>query len=130
MLRIRFLAAVVLMCAAPAVFGAGRVQCGQTRSQYVGRAVGFCALLPPSYDSDAKKQFSVLYFLHGIGEDQTFMFATGAWTLIEEAQEQKRLGEFVIITPSAGRSFYIDSKDGRVRYEDFFIHEFIPTMER
>ena len=35
-----------------------------------------------------------------------------------------------IITPQAGNTFYIDSKDGRTKYESFFVHEFIPAMER
>jgi len=127
---LRMIVVVALALTSTLATAAGRVQCGQTRSQDLGRPVAFCALLPPSYDSEPKKQFPVLYFLHGIGEDQTFMFTSGAWTVIEEAQEQKRLGEFVIITPAAGRSFYINSKDGRVRYEDFFMREFIPAMER
>jgi S-formylglutathione hydrolase FrmB len=130
MLRLRPLAGLLLILSAAPALAVGRVQCGQVHSQSAGRPVGFCALLPPGYDAAPKKQFPVLYFLHGIGEDQTFMFTTGAWTLIEEAQEQKRLGDFVIITPAAGRSFYINSKEGRTRYEDFFIHEFIPAMER
>lgn len=131
MLRLRILAALaILLCSAATAFAAGRVQCGATASRVVGRPTAFCALLPPSYDSTPKKQFPVLYFLHGIGEDQTFMFTTGAWTMIEEAQEHNQLGEFVIITPAAGRSFYINGKDGGLRYEDFFIREFIPAMER
>jgi S-formylglutathione hydrolase FrmB len=121
---------ILLLFSSVTALAAGRVQCGEVRSQAVGHPVAFCALLPPSYDAQPKKQFPVLYFLHGIGEDQSFLVTSGAWTIMEEAQEQKRLGEFVIITPAAGRSFYINSKDGRLRYADFFIREFIPAMER
>jgi S-formylglutathione hydrolase FrmB len=49
---------------------------------------------------------------------------------VEDLQEQKRIGEFVIITPDGGRSFYINSHDGRLRYEDFFIREFLPAIEK
>lgn len=38
--------------------------------------------------------------------------------------------EFVIATPAGGASFYIDSKDGKVRYEDFMLREFFPFIER
>lgn len=130
MLRFRVLLFALALLWPASAFCAGRVQCGALRSQYVPRPVGFCALLPPSYDASPQKQFPVLYFLHGIGGDQSFLVISGAWTVVEEAQEQKRLGEFVIITPAAGNSFYINSRDGRVRYEDFFIREFIPQMER
>src|SRR5215831_7820886 len=129
MLRLRCLLSFVFLLQAAFALAAGRVECAQVRSQRIGHPMPFCALLPPSYDSEPKKQFPVLYFLHGIGEDQTFLVTSGAWTILEEAQEQKLLGEFVIITPAAGRSFYINAKDGRVRYEDFFIREFIPAME-
>jgi S-formylglutathione hydrolase FrmB len=49
---------------------------------------------------------------------------------VERLQEQKKIGEFVIITPNAGRSFYINSKNGKAPYEDFFVREFMPAMEK
>jgi len=36
----------------------------------------------------------------------------------------------VVITPQADSTFYIDSKDGARKYEDFFIHDFMPLMEK
>ena len=87
-------------------------------------------MLPPSYDSQAAKKFPVLYFLHGLGGDQSFLVSSGGWQMIETCGSRKSLGEFVIITPEADTSFYINSKDGRVHYEDFFIRDFIPQMEK
>ena len=49
--------------------------------------------------------------------------------MIEEAWAQKTLGEFVLVAPAAGRTFYVNSLDGKVRYEDFFIREFLPAIE-
>jgi len=112
------------------VFAATRVQCGAMKSKYVPGRIGFCAMLPPSYDANPSKRFPVLYFLHGLGGDQSFLASSGASSEIEDAWEQKRLGEFVIITPQAENSFYINSRDGHVLYEDFFIREFVPQMER
>src|SRR5262245_11380008 len=106
------------------------VQCGAMKSKYVPGRVGFCAMLPPSYDAKPGKRFPVVYFLHGLGGDQSFLASSGASNLIEDAWEQKRLGEFVIITPQGENSFYIDSRDGHVLYEDFFIREFMPQMEK
>jgi S-formylglutathione hydrolase FrmB len=87
-------------------------------------------MLPPSYDARPDKKFPVLYFLHGLGGDQSFLASSGASSAIEEAWEDKKLGEFVIITPQAENSFYIDSRDGHILYDDFFVREFIPRMER
>jgi enterochelin esterase family protein len=92
--------------------------------------VGYCTLLPPNYDAQPAKKFPVLYFLHGLGGDQTFLVSTGAWNMIADGWEQKRFTEFVIITPQANNSFYIDSKNGKMKYEDFFIRDFVPQMEK
>lgn len=109
---------------------AERVECGSIKSSYVPAAVGYCALLPPSYDAQPAKKFPVLYFLHGLGENQSFLVTSGGWQVIEDLWEQKAIGEFVIITPQADRSFYINSRNGKVKYEDFFIHDFVPRMEK
>jgi S-formylglutathione hydrolase FrmB len=111
-------------------FAAERVQCGSVQSHFISGTVGYCAMLPPSYDAQTAKKFPVLYFLHGIGGDQSFLVSSGGWQIIEDMWEQKKMGEFVIITPQADTSFYINSKDGHVLYEDFFIREFIPQMEK
>ena len=100
------------------------------KSKYVPGRIGFCAMLPPSYDARPGKRFPALYFLHGIGGDQSFLASSGASSAIEDAWEQKRLGEFVIITPQGENSFYINSRDGHVLYENFFIREFVPQMEK
>jgi S-formylglutathione hydrolase FrmB len=49
--------------------------------------------------------------------------------MIENLWEDKRIGDFLMVAPGAGRSFYINSRDGQVRYEDFFIREFLPFIE-
>ena len=99
-------------------------------SKYMPDPVAYCALLPPSYDAQTARRFPVLYFLHGLGGDQSFLVSSGGWNIIEDDQEQKKLAEFVVITPQADSTFYINSKDGRRKYEDFFIRDFIPQMEK
>jgi S-formylglutathione hydrolase FrmB len=71
----------------------------------------------------------VLYLLHGYGDDET------GWTQFGEAQiiADKLQGEvapMIIVMPDAGVSWYINSYDGKVKYEDFFIKEFIPAIEK
>jgi S-formylglutathione hydrolase FrmB len=39
------------------------------------------------------------------------------------------MGEFLIVAPEGGRTFYINSADGSVRYSDFFLEEFVPLIE-
>lgn len=109
---------------------AGRAECRAVPSKILGRAVSYCILLPPSYDADKTRRYPILYFLHGLGGNQEVLLNSGGWNLIEDLREQGQIGEFLIATPDGGRSFYINSSDGRRRYEDFFAREFLPFIER
>src|SRR5450432_2253658 len=126
----KYLALFLFLLFTVNAFAESRVQCGTVKSKYVPGRIGYCAMLPPSYDAKPGKRFPVLYFLHGLGGDQSFLATSGASSVIEEAWEARRLGEFVIITPQGENSFYINSRDGHILYEDFFIREFVPQMER
>jgi S-formylglutathione hydrolase FrmB len=116
------------LLAAPAR-AAGRAECRAVPSTILGRSVPYCVLLPPSYDAEKTLRYPVLYMLHGLGENEQALLNSGGWELIQDLWEQKRIGEFIIATPDGDRSFYINSRDGRVRYEDFFIREFLPFIE-
>jgi S-formylglutathione hydrolase FrmB len=54
---------------------------------------------------------------------------SGGWNLIQQMWERQELGEFIIVTPRAGSSFYLNSRDGQYRYEDFLLQEFLPLIE-
>jgi S-formylglutathione hydrolase FrmB len=108
---------------------AGRAECRVVPSKILGRSVPYCVLLPPSYDAQKELRYPVLYMLHGLGENSQALLNSGGWELIQDLWDQKQLGEFVIATPDADRTFYINSRDGRVRYEDFLIREFLPFIE-
>lgn len=106
-----------------------RIDCDALKSRILGEAVHYCVLLPPSYDSAPAKRYPVLYFLHGLGENEQTLFKTGGWNLIEDLRQQHKIGDFLIVTPDAKASFYINSADGKVRYSDFFLQEFMPYIE-
>jgi S-formylglutathione hydrolase FrmB len=121
----------ILFCAAvvPPVRAAGRAECRTVSSAILHRAIPYCVLLPPSYDTDAARRYPVLYFLHGARENEQALLTSGGWDAIQYLWGQKQIGEFVVATPGADTSFYVNSHDGLVRYEDFFIREFIPFIE-
>jgi S-formylglutathione hydrolase FrmB len=76
------------------------------------------------------RRFPILYFLHGLGDNEQMFLRSGGWNLVQDLQEKNRIGEFLIATPAAGTSFYINSRDGKERYEDFLFQEFFPYIER
>lgn len=123
------LAFVACVLAAPAAKAQGRAECRAMPSRILAHPVAYCAILPPSYDAEKTRRYPVLYFLHGLGENEQVLVNSGGMNLVEALWSQRTIGEFVIVTPAAGRSFYINSRDGKVRYEDYFVREFIPYIE-
>jgi putative tributyrin esterase len=125
-------AAFVLCCLLPAhLFGAtGRAECLSVSSKILGHAVPYCVLLPPSYDSEKARRYPVLYLLHGLGDDEQMLIHSGGFNLVEDLWERHQISEFVIATPAGGASFYINSRDGRNPYEDFFLQEFVSQIEK
>ena len=115
-----------------------RAECGSVPSRILKHPVPYCALLPPSFDRSAPKpgqeekarRFPILYYLHGRGDNEQSLINSGAWSLIEDLRRQAKIGEFVIVTPAGGSSFYVNSSNGKVRYSDFFLQEFMPFIER
>ncbi len=98
-------------------------------SKTLGKDVKYSIYLPPGYEA-ANRKYPVLYLLHGYTDDET------GWTQFGEVQSiaDKAIGSsevpaMLIVMPDAGVSFYMNSADGKVSYEDFFIRELIPHVE-
>jgi S-formylglutathione hydrolase FrmB len=110
-----------------------RIDCNALNSRILKHEVHYCVYLPASYDAAAttraQQSYPVLYFLHGLGDNERTLFNSGGWTLLDDLRRQHKMGEFLIAAPEGGRSFYINSADGSVRYSDFFLQEFIPLIE-
>jgi S-formylglutathione hydrolase FrmB len=110
-----------------------RIDCDALNSRVLNAPVHYCVYLPARYDAGAAKHpaqtYPVLYFLHGLGDNERTLFNSGGWTLLDDLRRQHKIGEFLIVAPEGGRTFYINSADGSVRYSDFFLQEFIPLIE-
>ena len=121
---------IFLATSARAAGYTGRAECLSIRSQVLGAQIPYCVLLPPSYDHEESRRYPVLYFLHGLGDNEQMFVRSGGWSMTEDLWEGGKMGEYLIVTPAGDASFYINSHDGRHRYQDFFITEFIPYIER
>lgn len=108
----------------------GRVECNSQPSKILARSVRYCIVLPPAFDSDETRQFPIVYFFHGLGDNEQFFLHSGAWNLTEDMRERGEIKDFLIVTPDADASFYINSRDGKQRYEDFLLQEFFPLIEK
>ncbi len=99
-------------------------------SAILGRAVEYSIYLPDGYDR-TNRVYPVLYLLHGYSDDET------GWTQFGEVEAiaGKAIKEgdatpMIIAMPDGGVSWYINSYDGKTKYEDFFVKEFIPYIDK
>jgi S-formylglutathione hydrolase FrmB len=120
---------IFLCCPVFVAAASARIECKPLPSRILGHLVNYCVVLPPSYDSDKARKFPVLYFFHGLGDNEQMFVHGGAFNLVQDLWERKEIGEFLIVTPEAGATFYINSHSGKVRYEDFLVQEFLPAIE-
>jgi len=100
-------------------------------SKLLGKDLRYGVYLPASYNnSTPPKKYPVLYFLHGLFEDETRWSTRGQTDQIMDRMiADGKIGEFIVAIPSAGTSFYTNTRDGSEKWEDVIITEFIPMIE-
>ena len=129
-LRQILITTLIALCCAPISLAAtGRIECNSLPSRILAHPVNYCVILPASYDADKSRRYPVLYFFHGLGDNEQTFIHTGGFNLVEDLWERRQIGEFLIVTPNAGATFYVNSHDGKTRYEDFLVREFLPGIE-
>jgi S-formylglutathione hydrolase FrmB len=101
-------------------------------SQSLGAPERYSLFLPPSFSKNASRTYPVVYFLHGLNNDET------SWTVeryghIQNSLEQMmisgKLPEFIMVHARGDNSFYCNYMDGTKRYEDLLTQELITYME-
>lgn len=111
-----------------------RIDCSALNSRILKQVVHYCVYLPAGYDAGAVqhpvRRYPVLYFLHGLGDNERTLFNSGGWTLLDDLRNQHKMGDFLIVAPEGKRSFFINSADGSFLYNDFFLQEFLRHIER
>src|SRR5216110_925003 len=99
-------------------------------SKLLGREVKYGVYLPPSYSSSPTKKYPVLYFLHGLFEDETRWSTRGQTDQIMDRMiADGELGAFIVAIPNGWTSFYMNMSDGSEKWEDMIVTEFSPANE-
>lgn len=77
------------------------------------------------------RKYPVLYLLHGYSDDQTGWVQFGEVKRIaDEAISSGKAAPMIIVMPDAKKTFYVNRADGKYSYEDYFIKELIPFVEK
>ncbi|MGF7139046.1 alpha/beta hydrolase [Roseimarinus sediminis] len=125
------IALLISSLCATAQFSRGTVKESLTiDSKILGKQVNYTIYLPFDYETSNRK-YPVCYLLHGYTDnDMGWMQFGEAHLIADELIAQREIPPMIIAMPDGGVSFYINNFDNSVRYEDFFIQEFIPSIER
>jgi S-formylglutathione hydrolase FrmB len=108
---------------------ANRVEYGSLASASLGKDLKFAVQLPASYETDKKRRYPVLYFLHGMNGNEGEFERRGVAAAVTKLREAGKIGEFIVVAPAGENSFYVNAKNG-LRYEDAIIKDLIPHVEK
>lgn len=92
----------------------------------------FSIFLPPSFHRDPARTYPVVYFLHGLNNDETSWTVSRYGNIHETVEELILSGavpEFLMAHPDGGNSFYCNYLDGSKNYEDFVARELVVHLE-
>lgn len=99
-------------------------------SKILGKEVSFTMYLPADYEHSSRA-YPIVYLLHGYTDDDTGWLQFGEINrYADQAIEEGTLPPMIIAMPDGGVSWYINAYDNLVRYEDFFVQEFMPYIEK
>lgn len=107
-----------------------RIQEGLSfKSAILQQDIAYSVILPEKY-FETKKSYPVIYFLHGLGDNE--------WSWLEYGQLaqycNKMINEdivepFICIMPDGFSSYYSDCHDDSFSYQQMFINELIPYID-
>ena len=121
----------LMLCVAISAFAQSVVQESLTfPSRKLNKEIPYSIYLPDDY-ATSQRTYPVLYLLHGYSDDETAWIQFGK--VKETADRLIASGDavpMIIVMPDAWDTWYLNSYDGAVPYEDMFIEELFPYMEQ
>jgi len=100
------------------------------KSTILNKEVHYSIFLPSDYYT-SERAYPITYLLHGHGDADDGWIQFGEVNrLADDAIKAGKIPPMIIVTPDGFGSFYINAADGSFNYEDFFIKELIPHIEK
>jgi S-formylglutathione hydrolase FrmB len=101
----------------------------KVKSAILSKDMAYSIYLPADYET-SNRRYPVLYLLHGHTDDETGWTQFGEAHLIaDRAVQSGEAAPMIIVMPDGGVTWFINSYDGKVKYEDYFIKELIPHID-
>ncbi|OFY10621.1 MAG: hypothetical protein A2X11_13405 [Bacteroidetes bacterium GWE2_42_24] len=109
----------------------GEVKEGEAiESKILRHKVKYTVYLPPDYPTSSRF-YPVVYLLHGFTGNETDWVQYGQIDqLADKAIRDGLIPPMIIVMPDGDSSWYINDFNGKARYEDMLVNEFLPTIEK
>lgn len=101
---------------------------GTFRSPSMNIDVGYCIYLPPGYETDSKKKYPVVYYLHG-GRPGSEIKSISLTQSIHKAIAAKRVDEMIYVFVNGGAVSHYNYPEKNSLGEDVFVKELIPHVD-
>ncbi len=130
-MRKNLLLFIAILCSVSSFAQTGKVlESLEFTSKLVENPVKYSIYLPPGYDS-SQRSYPVVYLLHGYSDDETGWVQFGEVDRIaDKGIASGDIAQCIIVMPNGKVTWYCNSYDGSDPWEDMFIEEFIPFIEK
>ena len=99
-------------------------------STILGRDVNYAIYLPPDY-KESTRFYPVVYLLHGYTDNETGWIQFGEINMAaDRAIASREIPSMIIVMPDARATWYLNNADGSEKFEDMFVQEFIPYIDK
>jgi enterochelin esterase-like enzyme len=107
-------------------------------SPVLGKPVEYSIYLPPDYES-SERHYPIIYLLHGggDGEDADWFRFAKINIMLDRLIGSGDIPAVIVVTPDGRRdaanrnnTYYMNDADGVFRWEDMFLQDFVPTLEK
>src|SRR5689334_8734719 len=104
------------------------VRHGTFRSASMGVEVGYNVYLPPDYAADTSRRYPVVYWLHGLGGNET----SGVFPAdVDGAVRAGAVPPLILVSATGGaRTRYHDSADGKIMGDTVIARELVAHVDR
>ena len=100
------------------------------KSNIVSYPVKYSVYLPADYET-SRRSYPVVYLLHGFSDDETGWIQFGEATEIaDKGAAEGAFPSCILVIPDGKVAWYFNSADGKDKWEDMFIRELIPFVEK
>jgi enterochelin esterase-like enzyme len=98
-------------------------------SKILNKEILYSVYLPPGY-GDSLKTYPILFGLHSFENDR-FEYINGIklYEMVDKFIISNIIPPMIIVTPTAGNTWYMNDYNGKTQYKDMFIEEFIPYID-